>query len=238
MIAKRRHRNRFLSLLMRLAGVALLLSVSAVLALRWYPPPTTAFMIRAQFLVADGLPQDHYRWADWEQISPYLKLAVIAAEDQKFLHHWGIDLEQTRNALRENKHRRRPRGASTITQQVAKNLFLWPGRSYLRKGLEAYFALLIELLWSKRRILEVYVNVAEFAPGTYGAEAASNKYFAKPAREIDAEEAALLAAVLPNPRQLTLERPSPYVRGRARWIRTHMDRLGGIRLLDDPGFRA
>ncbi len=238
MTAAGRRRNRLLSWLAKLGWGVVLVSVSAVLVLRWYPPPTSAFMLRAQWSSADESPHDRYRWTDWEHISPHVMLAVIAAEDQKFLKHWGIDFEQMRIALQENRRRRLPRGASTITQQVAKNLFLWPGRSYLRKGMEAYFALLIELLWSKRRILEVYVNIAEFAPGTFGAAAASRTFFAKPPGQIHADEAALLAAVLPNPRRLELGRPSAYVRQRAGWIRGQMERLGGVGLLDDPRFGA
>ncbi len=157
---------------------------------------------------------------------------MIAAEDQKFPQHWGFDFQQIMSAVRENKQRAHVRGASTITQQVAKNMFLWPGRSHLRKGLEAYFTVLLELLWSKQRILEVYLNIAEFAPGVFGASVASARYFDKSAADLDPNEAALLAAVLPNPGRLKLSLPSPYVRGRARWIRQQMVHLGGVSYLD------
>lgn len=161
-----------------------------------------------------------------------MALAVIAAEDQKFPQHWGFDWQQIKSAVKENKRRTHVRGASTITQQVAKNLFLWPGRSYVRKGLEAYFTVVLELLWSKQRILEVYLNIAEFSPGVFGVAAASARYFAKSAAGLNAHDAALLAAVLPNPRRLMLSRPSSYLHSRARWIRNQMDQLGGVNYLN------
>lgn len=168
-----------------------------------------------------------YHWTDWESISPHVFLAVMAAEDQKFPYHWGFDFESIARTVKRNNHDRHLRGASTITQQVAKNLFLWPGRSYIRKGVEAYFAVLIELLWNKKRILEVYVNIAEFGDGVYGVSAAAEKLLGKrSAKQISKDEAALLAAVLPNPRLFKVRAPSPYVRERSRWIKKQMARLG------------
>jgi monofunctional biosynthetic peptidoglycan transglycosylase len=156
-----------------------------------------------------------------------LRLAVVAAEDQNFPHHWGFDLESIMDALQKKGKKRRLRGASTITQQVARNLFLWPGRSYVRKGLEAYFTVLLELLWPKRRILEVYLNVVEFGDGTHGVSTASRTFFGKRPAELSHQEAALLAAVLPNPIRLDARRPSAYVQERVRWIEEQVAHLGG-----------
>jgi monofunctional biosynthetic peptidoglycan transglycosylase len=168
-----------------------------------------------------------YRWTSWAQISPAMRVAVVAAEDQKFPHHWGFDFASIAEAIDDHNPRRRVRGASTITQQVARNLFLWSGRSYVRKGLEAYFTILLELFWTKRRILEVYLNVAEFGDGTYGVYAASQTFFEKHPSQLTQAEAALLAAVLPNPKQLHANAPSPYVEERAQWIEEQMEQLGG-----------
>jgi len=194
----------------------------AILGLRWIAPPTTAFM-----LLRGGDAPRHYEWTDYEAISPEIGIAVVAAEDQKFPFHDGFDIESIQRALQENKDRALPRGASTISQQVAKNLFLWPGRSMVRKGIEAYFTVLIETLWPKRRILEMYLNVAELGPGIFGVQAASERYFGKPASRVGPYEAALLAAVLPNPVLMHADRPSDYVRRRAREIQGQVRRLGG-----------
>lgn len=199
------------------------------LVLRWAPPPTSAFML---FNDSSKTP-NQYRWISYERISRHMPIAVVAAEDQKFPQHWGFDFEAIGKAMDENKWRARPRGASTISQQVAKNLFLWSGRSYVRKGLEAYFTMIIELLWPKRRILEVYLNIAQFGPGIFGVEAAGYAYFNKPASQLHKSEAALLAAVLPNPRKLKAARPSEYVRVRATQIEQQMERLGGPAYLKD-----
>jgi monofunctional biosynthetic peptidoglycan transglycosylase len=199
------------------------------LLLRWVPPPGSAFMLRAKASQA----AIRYHWVPCRRISPYLPIAMVAAEDQQFPRHWGFDFHAISSALQENKRRRQPRGASTITQQVAKNLFLWPGRSYFRKGLEAYFTAIIELLWPKRRILEVYLNIAQFGPNVFGVEAASRFYFKKPASRLDKGEAALLAAVLPNPRRLKVAEPSAYVRQRVWQIKRQMDLLGGIAYLKE-----
>ena len=205
------------------AAGMMLITVLIALVLRWTPPPTTAFMLQSG--VSDGLLR--YQWVPWDRMSPHLAIAAVAAEDQKFPHHWGFDFDAISKAVDENKRRARPRGASTITQQVAKNLFLWSGKSYLRKGLEAYFTVLIELVWPKRRILEVYLNIAQFGHGIYGVEAASRAFFDKSAVKVLQSEAALLAAVLPNPKKLKAGNPSDYVHQRVREIEAQMELLGG-----------
>ncbi|HZF28763.1 MAG TPA: monofunctional biosynthetic peptidoglycan transglycosylase [Gammaproteobacteria bacterium] len=210
-----------------LAG--LLLSALPVLALRWLAPPVTAMMLEQPGPVGDL----DYEWVDRASISVAAARAVIAAEDQRFFEHHGLDFQSIERALDEHEAGDDLRGASTITQQVAKNLFLWPGRSFVRKGLEAYFALLIEALLPKQRILEIYLNVAELGPGVFGVEAAARRYFGTSAARLTASEAALLAAVLPNPRRLSAERPSAYVRGRQAWV------LGQMTLLETRGhYRA
>ena len=160
-------------------------------------------------------------------ISPQLQIAVVASEDQKFPLHDGFDIEAIEEAWADRVAGTRSRGASTISQQVAKNLFLWSDPSWLRKGLEAWFTAWIELLWSKQRILEVYLNIAEFGAGVYGAEAASQRFFGMPAGRLNAAQAALLAAVLPNPKQYRADAPGPYLRERVGWIQTQMHQLGG-----------
>lgn len=172
-----------------------------------------------------------YDWVPFERISANAAVAVIASEDQTFAEHFGFDLQMIRKAVDHNAKGRRVRGASTITQQVAKNLFLWSGRSYLRKGLEAWFTLCIEVLWPKSRILEVYLNIAEFGRGTYGIEAASRRFFDKPASRLTRSEAARLAAVLPSPRRLRADRPSPYVQRRTAAIQAQMRAIGGTSYL-------
>ena len=205
------------------------LSVLLVATLRIVPPPTTAFVTaRAIDAWRAGTPgfRIDRQWVPLTQIAPELALAVVAAEDQKFPTHGGFDLDAIGSALADRDTGRRMRGASTISQQVAKNLFLWSGRSWLRKGLEAWFTVLIELLWPKSRILEVYLNVAEFGDGIYGAEAAARRHFGRAAADLRRAEAARLAAVLPNPRIYVASRPSRYVLTRQRWIERQMGQLG------------
>lgn len=175
--------------------------------------------------------QVRHKWTDWNQIASPMKVAVIASEDQTFPSHHGFDLKSIDQALDERKRGRRIRGASTISQQVAKNLFLWNGRSWVRKGLEAYFTVLIETLWPKQRILEVYLNVAEFGRGVYGVGVASEAFFRKSPKRLTSAEAALLAAVLPNPKRLRANAPSNYVRTRQEWIMGQMRGLGGTAVL-------
>jgi monofunctional glycosyltransferase len=211
-------------------------SVLAVASLRWINPPFTAFMAEAQAAAWSNRDANYvYRhsWVDLDRISPNLPLAVVAAEDQKFPEHWGFDVPAIEKAYALNQHSHKVRGASTISQQVAKNLFLWSGRSYFRKGLEAYFTLLIEALWPKRRILEVYLNIAEFGYGTYGAEAAAQRFFHKPAAGLSRGDAAALAAVLPSPERFSAVAPSRYVQQRREWILGQMQALGGPEMLDE-----
>ncbi len=229
--------------LLRRAGRYLLLGLAAglgfalllVLALRWIDPPSSAFMIGARLEALFSGAHDYrtrYQWVDLEDIAPQAALAVIAAEDQQFPFHTGFDFKSIREAVRHNAHSRRVRGASTISQQVAKNLFLWSGRSYVRKGLEAGFTLLIEWCWPKERILEVYLNIAEFGRGIYGVQAAAQAFFHRDARRLRRAEAALLAAVLPNPRHYHVEAPSPAVLARREWISQQMADLGGTAYLE------
>ena len=168
-----------------------------------------------------------YTWVPRDQISRRAALAVLAAEDQKFFNHAGFDVESIRKVWKRNGRGHRVRGASTISQQVAKNLWLWPDRSWFRKALEAWFTLWVELLWPKERILEVYLNIAQFGPEVFGAEAASRLYFQKPAAALNAPEAARLAAVLPNPRVFLVRSPSRYTIRRQAWIQRQVGRLGG-----------
>lgn len=178
---------------------------------RFVPPPPTLLMWQ-QAIKGQGMD---YRWRSLNDISPNLVYSAIAAEDARFCSHRGFDMAAIRQALEANERGGRMRGGSTISQQTAKNVFLWPGRDWVRKGLEAGYTVLIETGWSKRRILEVYLNVAEFAPGVYGAEAGARHWFGKSARDLTASEAARLAAILPSPRRYNAGQPGPYVRRRA-----------------------
>ncbi|HEX3838738.1 MAG TPA: monofunctional biosynthetic peptidoglycan transglycosylase [Steroidobacteraceae bacterium] len=215
-----------------LTGVAL--SVGAVLLMRWWHPLTSAFMVEARVgALASGDLRFHLRhtWVDRDRIAPSAQLAVIASEDQKFPYHHGFDLDSIQDALREQEEGGRARGASTISQQTAKNLFLWGGHSYLRKGLEAWFTFLLELCWPKSRILEVYLNSAQFGPAVYGIEAAAQTFFHKHAAALTRSEAAQLAAVLPNPVRLHAGNPSAYVASRREWILGQMRGLGDLAYL-------
>ncbi|WP_145126054.1 monofunctional biosynthetic peptidoglycan transglycosylase [Pseudomonas sp. URMO17WK12:I11] len=204
-------------------------SIVLVLVFRWVPPPGTALMLerKVQSWVS-GEPIDLQReWVSWDHISDDLKVAVIAGEDQKFASHWGFDIPAIQAALAFNERGGNVRGASTLTQQVAKNLFLWPGRSWLRKGLEAWFTGLMELFWTKQRILEVYLNSAEWGQGVFGAQAAARYHFGVEASQLSRQQAAQLAAVLPSPLKWNAGKPSTYVASRAGWIRRQMSQLGG-----------
>jgi monofunctional glycosyltransferase len=222
-----------------------LITALPVIAMRWMDPWYSAFMLDSALdaRAADKKNyQTDYRWVDLERISPHAAVAVIAAEDQFFPFHTGFDFKSIREAIRHNEkqaNRKRPRirGASTITQQVAKNLFLWSGRGYVRKGLEAYFTLLIEVTWPKERTLEVYLNIAQFGDGIYGVEAASQRFFRKPAAKLDRYQSATLAAVLPNPITYKVNAPSNYVVKRRDWILSQMRGLGGpgyLKELENP----
>lgn len=214
-------------------------SILQVAVLRFVDPPLSAFMVARQleawgegdwrFLVS-------YRWRDIEMIAPSLPVSMVAAEDQNFAEHGGFDLKAIQKARVNNAKGRKVRGASTISQQVAKNLFLWQGRSWLRKGIEAWYTLLIEMLWPKTRILEVYANIAELGDGVYGAQAAARRYWGKDASRLTADESARLAAVLPSPRRYDAKNAGPYVQRRARWIQRQVRQIGGagyLQALDD-----
>lgn len=204
------------------------LSILVVVILRWLPPPTSAFMLQYAWFGNVETTAVHYRWTPLGEISSSMPLAVMASEDQRFPIHNGFDLISIRYALADRLKGEPLRGASTISQQVAKNLFLWPGRNLIRKGIEAWFTVLIETLWPKHRIMEIYLNIAEFGRGVYGVEAASQDFFGKPASRITASEAALLAAVLPNPRHRKVQAPSGYVRSRQAWILRQMRQLRAV----------
>ncbi|MBK0080502.1 monofunctional biosynthetic peptidoglycan transglycosylase [Kosakonia sp. S58] len=218
----------------------LLLRVLLVLVVFWgggillfsiLPVPFSAVMVERQlsaWLTGDFSYVAHSDWVSMDEISPWMALAVVAAEDQRFPDHWGLDVEAIEKALSHNeKHENRIRGASTLSQQTVKNLFLWDGKSWLRKGLEAGLTVTTEAVWTKRRILTVYLNIAEFGDGIFGVEEASQRYFHKPASRLTMSEAALLAAVLPNPIRYKAAAPSGYVRNRQAWIMRQMQQLGG-----------
>ena len=190
-----------------------ILSIGAVIVLRFVPVYFTPLMgIRMIEQIKAGEPvKCYHKWVPYDEISDHLKRAVIASEDQRFFQHKGFDRIEIEKAMKENKKRRRPRGASTISQQTAKNVFLWPKSSWIRKGLEAYFTVLIELFWPKERILEVYLNCMETGNGIYGAEAVANHHFNTTASKLTAAQSALIAATLPNPRRFSSKKPSPYV---------------------------
>lgn len=173
-----------------------------------------------------------HQWRPWNELSQHAKLAVIAAEDQRFPMHRGFDVDEMRRAWEASRTGGRLRGASTISQQTAKNLFLWTGRSWLRKGLEAWFTLLIETLWPKERILEVYLNIAEWDSGVFGLEAAAQHYFGVSAHQLNEVQASRLAAILPSPRNWSASSPGPHVERRSAWIRQQMRNLGGSAYLE------
>lgn len=206
------------------------MTTSWVLLYRYVNPPVTPLMV-IRYLESDGQSRRILKtWKDYDSISVDMALAVIAAEDQKFFEHPGFDFNAIRGAAIDNIKEDRIKGASTITQQVAKNVFLWPKRSWLRKGAEAYFTILVETFWSKKRILEVYLNVVEMGDGIYGAERASQIYFNKPSSKLTKDEAALLAAILPSPRRMSPVNPSSYVNNRRQWIRDQMENIGNLRI--------
>lgn len=211
-----RRRGGWLGLLIRWAIIlGVVVPVGAVVVYRFVPPPATLLMLMRR---TEGERLD-YRWRSLDRISPSLAQAVIASEDAKFCSHHGFDADAIQDALENNERRPgRIRGGSTVSQQTAKNVFLWPARSWVRKGLEAYFTGLIELAWPKRRIMEMYLNVAEWGPGVYGAEAAARHWFGKSAANLTRTEAARLAAILPSPRRYRAAKPGPYVQRRARLI--------------------
>ncbi len=218
-------------LLLRLALICVVFWGGGIAVFSVLPVPFSAVMLERQvsaWFSGDFHYVAHSDWVGMDKISPWMGLAVIAAEDQKFPDHWGFDVPAIEKALAHNeRNENRIRGASTLSQQTAKNLFLWDGRSWLRKGLEVGLTVGIETVWSKKRILTVYLNIAEFGDGIFGVEAAAQRYFHKPASRLTPAEAALLAAVLPNPIRFRADAPSGYVRSRQAWILRQMRQLGG-----------
>ena len=223
--------HRLKRILWRAALAIIGLWLAGIVLFSLIPVPFSAVMVDRQvsaWLEGDFSYRAHSDWVSMDEISPWMGLAVIAAEDQKFPDHWGIDVSAIEKALTYNERNdNRVRGASTISQQTVKNLFLWDGRSWVRKGLEAGLTLATETVWSKRRILTVYLNIAEFGEGIFGVEAAAQHYFKKSARKLTQAEAALLAAVLPNPIRFKVNAPSGYVIQRQHWILRQMRQLGG-----------
>jgi monofunctional biosynthetic peptidoglycan transglycosylase len=207
-----------------------IVSIFSVIFFRWVPIPVTPLMlIRCVEQKVDGkemrLEKD---WVSLEEISPTIQLAVVCSEDQNFIKHNGFDFEAIDKAMEYNEKHKKKRGASTISQQTAKNVFLWPGRSWIRKGFEVYFTFLIETFWSKERIMEVYLNVIEMGDGVYGAQAAAKNFFKKDAKYLSKSEAATIAAVLPNPRKFNAAKPSGYILKRQGWILRQMSFWGGV----------
>ena len=209
----------FWYLLWRVVLVMLLLLLAALLVLRFVPPPTSAFMLQSPYPV-------RYHWVSIDTLPAHVPLALVASEDQRFPEHFGIDFSAISAALDQADDGGGLRGASTLSQQTAKNLLLWPGRSLLRKGLEAGLAISLEAIWGKKRILEVYVNIAEFGKGIYGVEAASQHYFNKPASRLSQNEAARLAVLLPSPRKRNPRDLTPYLQQRVIWVERQMRQLG------------
>jgi len=226
--------SRLWKKLKRIALWILVLHLAYILLLRWVNPPITITQL-TNWVEGHGLKRDY---VDFDAMSPNIRLAVMASEDQLFPDHNGFDIKSIKKALESNKKSKRVRGASTISQQVAKNVFLWQGRSWFRKGLEVYFTFMIELLWTKERILEMYLNVSEMGTGIFGVEATAQKYFKKPASKLTRTEAARIAAVLPNPKKYKAEPASPYVARRTSWILNQMNNLQGdeevAKLLEVP----
>ena len=205
-------------------------SILAVIAFKWIPVPFTPLMLIRnveQWTESKSATFTH-KWVAMSEISPNLAKAVVVSEDQKFLQHSGFDVEAIEKAYEGNKKGKKIKGGSTITQQTAKNVFLWPQRSYVRKGFEVYFTFLIEVFWSKERILEVYLNSIEMGDGVYGAEAASQHWFRKSAKKLSTYEAASIAAILPNPRKYKAVRSSNYVDRRKNWIVRQMGYFGPL----------
>lgn len=221
--------RKILNRLFKVVLTVFVFTILQVVLLAYINPPITTFMIY-QYFTTDitSIQKD---WHDIENISPNAALAVIASEDQKFLEHHGFDVEAIQTALEKNKESKRIRGASTISQQLAKNLFLIPSKSFLRKGVEAYYTVLIELIWSKKRIMEVYLNVVELGEGIYGVPMASQQFFKRHPKQLSSAQAALIATALPNPKIYKLNKPSSYMYNRQFWVQRQMRNLGGITII-------
>ena len=237
-LGRPRKRRRWGRWLLALPMLLLLATVLQVAVLRFVDPWFSTFMAIRQFQAwteGDWRFRVAYDWRDLDRMSSSVPLALVAAEDQRFAEHYGFDLKAIEKARNNNARGRKVRGGSTISQQTAKNLFLWSGRSWVRKGIEAWYTVLIETLWPKRRIIEVYANIAEFGDGVYGAQAAARSYFRKDAARLGPAEAARMAAVLPSPKRYSIVRPGPYVQRRSNAIQRQMRHIGGsgyLRSLD------
>ena len=219
--------KRIFKLLIKSIIIFLVLSVLSTLFFRFVPIPFTPLMIIRLVQQTFGDKDVTFKkdWVSIDEMSKNVVIAAIAAEDQKFPEHWGFDIESIEKAMKNNQKKKRIKGASTISQQTAKNVFLWPHRDWIRKGFEVYFTFLIETIWSKERIIEVYLNVAELGNGVYGIEAASQKYFKKSALKLSKSEAALIVASLPNPIKFNPSKPSNYMLGRQQWILRQMNNI-------------
>lgn len=220
--------RKIFRILLRIVIAFFILSIGSTLIFRWVPVPLTPLMlIRCVEQKVDGKSMIlKHKWVSLEDISPKLQLAVVCSEDQNYLKHYGFDFAAIERAMKSNGDGKKLRGASTISQQTAKNVFLWPGRSYIRKAFEVYFTLLIEILWSKERIMEVYLNSIEMGNGIYGAEAAAQYWFKKPAKKLSKDESAAITSILPNPRKYIANPPSPYIIKRKEWIKQQMSFWG------------
>ncbi|WP_423148480.1 monofunctional biosynthetic peptidoglycan transglycosylase [Rubrolithibacter danxiaensis] len=229
--SKKKKRSGIVRTILKVIYGFLAFTVFWVFVYRFVNPPVTWLMIERGFerKFAGKDWKLEKEWKDFDELSSNLKLAAVAGEDANFLHHWGFDLKAIKTAYKKNKQGTRKRGGSTISQQVAKNVFLWPGRSWLRKGFEAYFTALIEIFWSKERILEVYLNVAEMGDGIYGAEAASRFYYHKSSSALTKRQASLLIAILPSPLRWSPVKPSPFVSRKAYLIRRNMKSVGKLK---------
>lgn len=222
--------RKFFIWIKRIIVIFFLWSILSVLLFRFIPVPLTPLMlIRCTESIFKGeMPKLKHDWVAFDQISPNIVRAVIASEDNRFLEHNGFDFVELKKAIKENEKRKRPRGASTITQQTAKNVFLWPGHSFIRKGFEAYFTLLIELFWSKERIITVYLNSIEMGKGIYGVQAVAESNFHTTAKKLTKRQAALIASSLPNPIRFNSARPSAYMLKRTNQIMNLMPKLGPL----------
>lgn len=219
--------KRLFRFILKLITWFILISFTLVLLFKWLPVPITPLMV-IRYFETDSNKVLKHDWVSINEISKHLQLAVICSEDQNFLTHNGFDYDAIKKAIKNNKKGKRLKGASTISQQTAKNIFLWPKRSWLRKGFEIYFTFLIELCWSKVRIMEVYLNSIEMGHGIYGAQAASQYWFKKPATTLTKQESAAIAAILPNPRQYSANPTTVYIASRKVWIIKQMGYFGAL----------
>jgi len=217
--------------LLKLSGCLLLAALVLIILFRFVPIPYTGVMFERQLEAwwQQKTYRTHHQWVGFDQMSPAVMQAVVAAEDQKFIDHFGFDLKAIELAVAQNNKGARLRGASTISQQTAKNVFLWSGRNWFRKALESGLTLMIEVGWGKKRILEVYLNSVEFGDGIYGVEAAAQHFYGKNASQLNRQEAALLAVVLPNPRQFNVKKPTDYMRKRQHWVLQQMKQMASVR---------